>query len=140
MNIEEITLILPNKIGIERVARECSSSYAKILGFEASKIEDIKTAVTEACLNAIEHGNRGNIKAKVSVNMSFDGRGLIISVRDEGKGILHKVKKPNIDYKIKGLEKIRGFGIFLIENLMDKVSFEKSDENGHIVKMVKYLE
>lgn len=122
------------------MAGECSSSYAKILGFEASKIEDIKTAVTEACLNAIEHGNRGNIKAKVSVTMGFDGRSLTISVRDEGKGILHKVKKPNIDDKIRGLEKIRGFGIFLIESLMDKVCFEKPDKNGHVVRMVKYLE
>jgi len=132
-----IAMVLPSKVGFERVAMECSASYARILGFAADKIEDIKTAVSEACLNAIEHGNKGNTEAKVHITMAFDGQGLAISVKDEGQGISHPLKEPNIESKIEGLEGPRGLGIFLMQNLMDEVEFEKPG-NEHVVKMVKY--
>ena len=53
-----IEVSLPNRFGYERVAMECASSFAGMIGFSPDRVEDLKTAVSEACLNAIEHGNR----------------------------------------------------------------------------------
>ena len=38
--------------------------FREILGFFPERIEDLKTAVAEACLNAMEHGNQdGRMRA-----------------------------------------------------------------------------
>jgi len=51
-------------MGFEKVAMSTASSVAKLMGFRDERIEDLKTAVAEACINAIEHGNRLNEKAE----------------------------------------------------------------------------
>ena len=71
VNEQTIEVTLPNKIGYERIAMACSASFAKILGFVPERIEDLKTAVSEACLNAVEHGNKGHPDARVVVTLDF---------------------------------------------------------------------
>jgi len=55
---KKIELHIPSVLGFERVAMETAASVAKKIGFTEDRIEDLKTAVSEACLNAIEHGNK----------------------------------------------------------------------------------
>ena len=49
---------LPSRLGFEKVAMSTASAVAKLMGFREERIDDLKTAVAEACINAIEHGNR----------------------------------------------------------------------------------
>lgn len=51
-------LRLPTRLGVEKVAMSTAASVAGIMGFSADRVEDLKTAVAEACINAIEHGNK----------------------------------------------------------------------------------
>ena len=51
---------LPSRLGYEKVAMSTAASVAKLMGFREDRIEDLKTAIAEACINAIEHGNRQN--------------------------------------------------------------------------------
>ena len=53
---------------------------------------------------------------------------------------IEQVETPNIDEKMKGSEKARGWGVFLIESLMDEVTFESKPGGGNVVKMVIHLE
>ncbi len=127
---------LPNKIGYERIAMDCSASYARIVGFLPERIEDLKTAVAEACLNAMEHGNRGRSDARVVVSMNFDGCTFSVSVMDEGEGIVQLPEDPDIEKKIERLEPPRGLGIFLIKRLVDHVEFNRLTKQGHVLRMV----
>jgi hypothetical protein len=61
---------LPSRMGYEKVAMGTASAMAKLIGFPPDRIEDLKTAVAEACINAIEHGNRLNEKLSVGVVFS----------------------------------------------------------------------
>jgi serine/threonine-protein kinase RsbW len=133
---QTIEVTLPNEIGYERIAMECSASFAKILGFVPDRIEDVKTAVSEACLNAIEHGNKGRPDARVIVTMNFKDGSFTISVMDEGTGIQEIPKEPDIRKKIQKLEVPRGLGIFLIKQLADHVDFNQITKDGHIIRMV----
>jgi serine/threonine-protein kinase RsbW len=135
-----VEVSLPSKLGYERIAMECSASFAKIVGLVKERIEDLKTAVSEACLNAVEHGNKGRPEARVIVTMNFDDDAFSVSVLDEGMGMEDLPKDPNIDYKIEGLEDPRGIGIFLIKQLVDQVEFNRTGDNGHEVRMVIKLE
>ncbi len=136
-NVQE--LHIPNVLGSEKMVMERVASVAKEIGFTDNRIEDLKTAVSEACLNAIEHGNEMNTSTKVGIYLSINKTKLKVSVEDVGKGIREKVNEPNIDNKIEGKEEPRGWGIFLIKRLVDNIKFEpKSD--GNVITMVIHLE
>ena len=135
-----VEVSLPNKLGYERIAMECSASFAKIVGLMEERIDDLKTAVSEACLNAMEHGNKGRPEARVIVTIKFDDDAFSVAVVDEGEGMEVPPKDPNIDDKIEGLEAARGIGIFLIKQLVDQVEFKRTRDDGHEVRMVIKLE
>jgi len=140
MNTDKnIELHIPSVMGYEKIAMECAASMAKKMGFTEDRIEDLKTAVAEACLNAIEHGNKMDTSTKVGITLTAEESRLQVSVKDEGKGI-GEVPTPGIESKIKGEDRSRGWGIFLIKRLVNEVTFGRSPEGGNVTKMVIYLE
>ncbi len=136
---DKVELHIPSVMGFEKVAMECSASVAKKMGFTEDRIEDLKTAVAEACLNAIEHGNKMDANIKVGVTLTVEESKLQVSVKDQGKGV-DQVLAPSIENKVAGKDKQRGWGIFLIKSLVDEVSFEPSPEGGNVTKLIIYLE
>ena len=131
-----IEINLPNTLGYERIAMETSASFARIVGFVSERIEDLKTAVAEACINAIEHGNKARPDARVLVTMNYKESVLSVSVEDEGGGIDKFPEEPDILKKIEHLQTPRGIGIFLIKQLVDQVEFNKMTSTGHMVRML----
>jgi serine/threonine-protein kinase RsbW len=114
---------LPSRMGFEKVAMSTASAVAKLMGFREDRIEDLKTAVAEACINAIEHGNRMNEKLSVGVILSAQADKLEVKVIDDGKGMKTQPHKPDIDKKIHGEEDPRGMGMFLMQALVDEAEW-----------------
>ena len=133
---QNIEVSLPSKIGYERIAMQCSASFAKMVGFAPARIEDLKTVVSEACLNAMEHGNKEDPNVRVTVKMNFKDSSITVFVRDEGTGVEKIPAEPDIKKKIERLETPRGLGIFLIKQLADQVDLNQMTKNGHVVRMV----
>jgi serine/threonine-protein kinase RsbW len=118
-----VELRLPSRMGFEKVAMSTASSMAKLLGFREDRVEDLKTAVAEACINAIEHGNRLNEKLSVGVVLAAADDQLEVKVIDDGKGMKTQPAKPDIDRKMHGEEDPRGMGMFLIQALVDEAEW-----------------
>ena len=136
---QSIEISIPNKLGHERIAMACSASFAKIVGFRPERIEDLKTAVSEACINAMEHGNKNDPNARVVISMHYNDHIFSVSVMDQGKGMANSNKtyeEPDIELKIQQLQTPRGLGIFLIKQLVDEVEFNQTTDEGHMVRMV----
>ncbi len=137
-----IELRLPSKLGYERVAMDTASSLAKRMGFQDDRIDSLKTAVSEAVTNAIEHGNQHDSAMKVVVLLTARDDELIVSVADQGR----KPLSQNCTTKIPHLEEIMeqpdkgGWGIWLIRELMDEVEFTTAPSGGNQVRMVIHLE
>ena len=129
-------LIIPNRESFERMAMVDCAGFAAEFGFSKERIEDVKTAVSEACMNAFEHGNRSRPDAEVIIRTSFEDNRMVVLVIDEGEGIAKMPPEPSIERKIEGKEPARGFGLFLIRHLADGVSFEKTGDGRHAVRMV----
>jgi serine/threonine-protein kinase RsbW len=128
---------LPTKMGYEKVAMSTAASVAKLMGFPEDRIEDLKTAVAEACINAIEHGNRLNEKLSVGVVLRADNDALEVKVLDDGRGISSQPVKPDIDRKMHGDEDPRGMGMFLIQALVDEAEWVTgSDGKSSYVRLV----
>lgn len=114
---------LPSRMGYEKVAMSAAASVAKLMGFAEDRIEDLKTAIAEACINAIEHGNRLNEKLSVGVVLSAGADALEVKVIDDGSGIGKLPARPDIDRKMHGEEGPRGIGMFLIQALVDEAEW-----------------
>ena len=132
---------LPTRLGYEKVAMSTASAVAKLMGFREDRIEDLKTAVAEACINAIEHGNRLDEKLSVGMVLRAGVDALEVKVIDDGKGINRRPAKPDIDRKMHGEEDPRGLGMFLIQALVDEAEWVAGmDGNSSYVRLVIKLD
>ncbi|MFP5204002.1 MAG: ATP-binding protein [Acidobacteriota bacterium] len=132
---------LPSRMGYEKVAMSTAASVAKLMGFREDRIEDLKTAIAEACINAIEHGNRLNEKLSVGVVLSAGAGALEVKVIDDGTGIRKTPAKPDIDRKMHGEEDPRGMGMFLIQALVDEAEWVTgADGRSSYVRLVIRLD
>jgi serine/threonine-protein kinase RsbW len=135
LNDRAVTVILSNEIGYERIAMACSASFAQMFGCSPERIEDLKTVVAEAAINAMEHGNKGRADARVIVYMNCRDDAINVSVIDEGDGIKELPPNPNTERIIDELDPPTGFGVFLINQLADKVEYNQMTDEGHAVRM-----
>jgi serine/threonine-protein kinase RsbW len=132
---------LPSRLGYEKVAMSTAAAVAKLVGLQPDRIEDLKTAVAEACINAIEHGNRLNEKLSVGVILSASDNVLEVKVIDDGKGMKGQPVKPDIDRKMHGEEDPRGMGMFLIQALVDEAEWVAGiDGKSSYVRLVIRLD
>ena len=136
LNEQIVKVILPNMIGYERIAMASSASFAKMFGFPPERIEDMKTIVAEAAINAMQHGNKDRPDAEVTIFIKFKDDAIRIVVMDEGDGIKEILPKFNIDRIMNNLEPPIGFGVFLIQQLADEVAFNMDTDKGHCMEMV----
>jgi anti-sigma regulatory factor (Ser/Thr protein kinase) len=87
-----------------------------------SRLERLKTAVAEAAMNAIEHGNEGRAELAVTVEVVASDAELRIRITDQGGGPdMPQAETPDLEAKLAGLQKPRGWGLFLIENMVDEL-------------------
>lgn len=112
----EVEIDIPSELGYEKVAMVSAAAMAHKVGFATEKVEDLKTAISEACTNAIEHGNAFDVNCKVRVILTVDDRSLTANVIDEGHNpmpdpIPGRAARPDF----------RGMGLYLIQMLMDNV-------------------
>lgn len=82
-----VEMHIPNILGSEKEAIKKAVSIARKMGFSDDRVENLKTVVSEACINAIEHGNKFDLNTKVGVTLASDDTALEITVHDEGNGI-----------------------------------------------------
>lgn len=136
LNERMVKIILPNILGYERIAMASSASLAKMFGFSSERIEDLKTIVAEAAINAMQHGNKGRGDAEVVVTIGFKDNAIHVKVADQGEGIAEVLPKPDIERIIDNLDPPVGFGVFLIQELADEVEFNLDTESGHSVNIV----
>lgn len=127
-----VELKIPSELGYERVAREAAATVALRLGFSPERIEELKTAVDEACTNAIQHGSKSDARMKVVVVLSADEDKLDILVKDPGAGDAPptEVVAPDIQAQVEGRSPTGGLGLWLIRQMVDEAYFVEDDQSG----------
>ncbi|MDX1744909.1 MAG: SpoIIE family protein phosphatase, partial [Halobacteriales archaeon] len=101
------------------------------------RLEMLKTAVAEATMNAIEHGNNLDASLFVEIRAWVDEGAVVVRVTDQGGGaeVSEEPETPDIDAKLRGEQSPRGWGLFLIRNMVDDLNVITDDEH-HIVELV----
>ena len=130
---EKVEIHIPSELGYEKIAISAAAIVAQRMGFSPDRIEDLKTAIGEAVANAIEHGNQLKVEIKVLVVLVVQERSLALQVVDQGQQPI-----PNIPVERVEREDNRGWGMFLIKNLVDEVEvFAQPGRNE--IRMVIHL-
>ena len=138
-----VELKIPSELGYEKIAREAVATVAHRLNFSKEKIEDLKTAISEACTNAIRYGSGSDARMKVVVVLTADDNKLDIIIKDPGASGSppEDVGIPDINGMIEGRQRLGGMGLYIIKELVDEAGFVESSDDaneGNQFRMVIY--
>jgi serine/threonine-protein kinase RsbW len=117
-------------------AEQQATRIATELGFADDEVMQISMAVREGAVNAVLHGNAYAPDKKVTLAFERTSEDLVITIRDQGKGIdLNTIPNPLAP---ENLLKTSGRGIFLMRSFMDVVEIRPS-QTGTEVKLIKHV-
>jgi len=123
------------------IIRKFIAGISENMGFSEEEVYKIELAVDEACSNVVKHAYLTNSRSDRIVNVEAHEKEdrLEIVIFDKGKGFdPQKVKKPEIEEYMRKMKR-GGLGIYLIKELMDKVSFRIKAGVRNEVRMIKFL-
>jgi serine/threonine-protein kinase RsbW len=132
----EFLMVVPMGEDNELIAAHTAEQIAKRLTFKPEAINQIKTAVVEACINASEHSFSPDRKIYQRFRVESDRLVVTISSRGVVPTNLNGAS-PRPD-TTEAAEERRGWGLKLIRTLMDEVEFERVDD-GTSLRMTKYI-
>jgi anti-sigma regulatory factor (Ser/Thr protein kinase) len=133
-------LSVPSEPGNERMAMETVAEAISDLDIRGGNLERLKTAVAEATMNAMEHGNHYRAELPVIIEVSASDTQLSVKITDEGSGppAFH-AETPDLEAKLEGMQSPRGWGLFLIKNMVDDMEVTGA-EHHHTVELLLNLE
>lgn len=130
---------VPSKPGNERLIMERVAEVVRGLSLDPKRVERLKTAVAEATLNAMEHGNAFQPHLPVDITVWASDAALSIRITDRGGGPSgNDAEMPDIEAKLAGRQSPRGWGLFLIEQMVDETRVS-ADGHEHTLELIMRL-
>jgi len=127
-----VELTFPSIFGYEKIAMATVAAFARRHGLSGERINDLCTAVAEACINAIEYGNRAEARVPVTMRLSIEGQRLLVEVRDQARGATKPVRGEMVDLHHPPTSPHGNMGLFLIYSLMDEVDIICQPHATHV--------
>jgi len=131
--LKKVEISIPSELGYEKTVMAAVTDLAQKMCFSTERIDDLKTALSEAVINAIEHGNQLKVELGVQTIACLETEGLILKVVDQARCPL----PPLPAFRAERVDN-RGWGLLLIQNLMDEVK-ATTTPNRNELQMVMYL-
>lgn len=128
---EEYEVIVPMDDENEMIAAHTLEEIARRHNVSAKAINQIKTAMLEASINASEH----SLSPDRRIRQKFHFREDRITITISNRGLRLTDRKPPTEPETQAR---RGWGLKLIEKLMDEVKIEQTDD-GTSISMTKFL-
>ena len=136
-----IDFALPSEPGNERLAMERVAEAIEELRLSEQRLDRLKTAVAEATMNAMEHGNRYDPEVPVEIQVWLLKERLLVRITDRGSGPLpgSMAEGPDLPAKLEGSQTARGWGLFLIESMVDEMRVSGNPDH-HTIELILRLE
>jgi serine/threonine-protein kinase RsbW len=132
----EFELVIPIEDEAELIAARTVEQVARAADFDQEAINQIKTALIEACINASEHSDSPD--RRIHQRFAVDEDRLVITVSNKGRSIGPTESGSGATAPAGSLKGTRGRGLQIIRALMDEVRFQPTDDGTSLV-MIKYL-
>ena len=118
---------LPARAENVAVVRHALAGLAERLGMDEASLADLKTVVTEACMNVVVHAYAGTDPGPLEVEAGTDGDGLTVVIRDHGSGIR---PRPDVEER----QSLR-IGLTLIAALSSSFEIKGGADKGTEIRM-----
>jgi serine/threonine-protein kinase RsbW len=138
--VKEVTLALPMVPEMEIEASKTATAIAESIRMSPDKIDEVRMAMVEACINALDHSRASDPEVFVTFQVLGEGdpEMLRIMVHDNGIGFApEEMVDPIMASKLEAMRK-RGWGLKILRGLMDEVEI-RSGVEGTTVVMSKML-
>ncbi len=137
---KEVSLTIPIIPDMEVAATQTAEAVLRFMAFTPDQIDEVKHALIEACINAFEHSASKDGHVYIKFVMQADE--LLVVIQDFGAGFdLETVPKPEIGAKVTGGDDYkRGWGLMMMESLMDAVEIESGPQGTRITMTKKRTE
>ncbi|MEO9175219.1 MAG: ATP-binding protein, partial [Gaiellales bacterium] len=110
------------------------------LGLSRSRSDRLGTAVAEATMNAMEHGNGYDATLAVHVSVALEGHKIRVRITDQGGARdISAAPEPDLAAKLAGEQTPRGWGLFLIRQMVDAMDVV-GDERHHTMQLTMLVE
>jgi serine/threonine-protein kinase RsbW len=133
----EYEMVIPMGADTELIAAHTVEQIARRMSFGPEAINQIKTALIEACINAAEHSLSPDRKIYQRFRVESDKLVVIVASRGVMPTSLLGHNGQQVDPKQEKENGRRGWGLKLIQTLMDEVEFERVDDSTQL-RMKKY--
>ena len=138
--LREVTLALPMVPEMELEASKTAAAISESIRMSPDRIDEVRLAVVEACINALEHSHAIDQEVFVTfqvVGLPGDPEKLRIMVRDNGVGFPSELlQEPAAGGGTPPLRK-RKHGLRIMQGLMDEVEIVSGSEGTTIVMSKK---
>ena len=135
---ETVTLRVPSRTHYLSLARSCSQEVCRGIDGLADPERtayDVQLAVDEAVANVVQHAYEGKPDGTVELLFRLCSQSLVIDVVDWGRSFdFAQVPDPDLSEP-----RLGGYGIFLIRQVMDSVTYNTDPVQGNRLQMVKEL-
>jgi anti-sigma regulatory factor (Ser/Thr protein kinase) len=126
--------------GNERLALSDVEDAVQSLHLPAAQLDKLKTAVAEATMNAMEHGNHYQPDQPVVIQAATNDLQLVVRITDQGGAQeIPVAETPDLELKLAGVQSPRGWGLFLIQHMVDQMNVTSDDEQ-HTIELVFNLQ
>ncbi|HEY1349252.1 MAG TPA: ATP-binding protein [Ktedonobacteraceae bacterium] len=143
------TRAIPSETGNERLAVSYVVETLNAVHLPERRLDQLGTAVAEATMNAMEHGNHYDAHLPVTLQVLLSHKAIAVRVSDQGGNDMpdaqdgHREQAehelPDLEAKLAGLQSPRGWGLFLIEHMVDELHVLKHAKT-HTIELVVHLE
>jgi serine/threonine-protein kinase RsbW len=132
---QEMLMSIPSDFKYLGAVDAAIQDLAREFAFSENSINDMSTALIEACSNAIEHGNKFGKNKRVKVVLGFNGASVTARVYDEGGGfdyeeLLSRTEPPDPMSE-------RGRGLVIMQAFTDELKFSYAENEGLCVELIK---
>ncbi len=129
---------IPSAPGNERQAIGQVEEAIAGVGLSRKRVEQLKTAVAEATMNAMEHGNHYQRDLPAQIDVRASATHIAVRIRDYGGGQpIPDGETPDIEAKLAEAQTPRGWGLFLIRSLVDEMRVSNDGPYHNVELMMK---
>ena len=130
----DVELVIPLIPEMELTASKTAEAVGDFMGVDQDQVDEIKLALIEACINAIEHSSSSD--QRVSIHFEIEADEVTISISDRGQGFDVGKVREELSARREAGKRARGWGLKIMEELMDEVRVD-TGPGGTTITMVK---
>lgn len=131
-----VEVTLETKIESVDLGEQLARGVAGTVGFDEDEQYKFGMAVRECLINALEHGNHGDVSKPISLHFALHADRLVVEVMDQGTGFnLAAIPDPREELN---LLRTSGRGLFLVRCFVDDLQVECGrNGGGAVVTLIK---